>query len=198
MILFTLFIEFFKIGLFTIGGGYAMIPLVKETVLNYAWLDEGQFYDFLGICESTPGPIAINMATFVGSSQGATLNSTWGSLLGSFCATLGVVLPSFLIILLIAAVLRNLTDNKYFKGFIDGVKPVVIGLITSTGVVLLMKCIGYVSIKEFSINTVSVISFTIITVVYFASKKFLNKKMPAIPIILLSAASGLVFSLLLK
>ena len=67
MIFWQLFIEFFKIGLFTIGGGYAMIPLVKEAVLNYNWLSESEFYDFIGICESTPGPIAVNMATFVGS-----------------------------------------------------------------------------------------------------------------------------------
>ena len=97
MILFTLFIEFFKIGLFTIGGGYAMIPLVKETVLNYNWLSESEFYDFIGICESTPGPIAVNMATYVGSTQ--------GGILGSICATLGVILPSFIIIF---AIYRNI------------------------------------------------------------------------------------------
>ena len=65
-----LFLEFFKIGLFTFGGGYAMIPLVKETVLNYSWLTESEFYNFIGICESTPGPIAINMATYIGAKQG--------------------------------------------------------------------------------------------------------------------------------
>ena len=105
MIFWTLFIEFFKIGLFTIGGGYAMIPLVRETVISYGWLPEGEFYDFLGICESTPGPIAINMATYVGSVQ--------GGIFGSFCATMGVVLPSFIIILLIASILKNFTENKY-------------------------------------------------------------------------------------
>ena len=92
MIYLTLFLEFFKIGLFTFGGGYAMIPLVKELVLKYNWLTETEFYDFLGLCESTPGPIAVNMATYVGYEK--------GDVLGSVLATFGVVLPSFLIILL--------------------------------------------------------------------------------------------------
>ena len=190
MILWTLFIEFFKIGLFTIGGGYAMIPLVRETVLNYGWLPEGEFYDFLGICESTPGPIAINMATYVGSVQ--------GGILGSFCATMGVVLPSFIIILLIASILKNFTDNKYFKGFIEGVKPVVIALITATGVTLLIKCIGFISLKEFEFNPVSTIVLALITAIYFIFNKFTKKKLSTIMLIVISAVLGIVISLIFK
>lgn len=190
MILWTLFIEFFKIGLFTIGGGYAMIPLVRETVLNYGWLPEGEFYDFLGICESTPGPIAINMATYVGSVQ--------GGILGSFCATMGVVLPSFIIILLIASILKNFTDNKYFKGFIEGVKPVVIALITATGVTLLIKCIGFISLKEFEFNPVSTIVLALITAIYFIFNKFTKKKLSTIMLIVISAVLGIVVSLFFK
>ncbi len=188
MIYLSLFIEFFKIGLFTIGGGYAMIPLVKETVLNYSWLTENEFYDFIGICESTPGPIAINMATYVGSVQ--------GGIFGSICATMGVVLPSFIIILLIAAVLKNFTNNKYFKGFIEGVKPVVIALITSTGFVLLIKSFGYVTLKEFNLNLVSVICFALLWIIYFLTQRFFKKKLSAIQLILLSAVFGIVFSLI--
>lgn len=190
MILWTLFIEFFKIGLFTIGGGYAMIPLVRETVLNYGWLPEGEFYDFLGICESTPGPIAINMATYVGSVQ--------GGILGSFCATMGVVLPSFIIILLIASILKNFTDNKYFKGFIEGVKPVVIALITATGFTLLIKCIGFISLKEFEFNPVSTIVLALITAIYFIFNKFTKKKLSTIMLIVISAVLGIVISLIFK
>lgn len=190
MILWKLFIEFFKIGLFTIGGGYAMIPLVRETVLNYGWLSESEFYDFIGICESTPGPIAINMATYVGSTQ--------GGIFGSICATLGVVLPSFIIILLIAAVLKNFTENKYFKGFIEGVKPVVIALITSTGVTLLIKCIGFVSLKEFKFNPVSTICFLSLTAIYFMYKKISQKKLSTIMLIVISAVLGIAVSLILK
>ena len=108
MIYLQLFIEFFLIGLFTFGGGYAMIPLVRETVLENGWLTEAQFYDFIGVCESTPGPIAVNMATFIGSDQAGVL--------GSICATLGVVLPSFIIILIIAIIICTaLTFNIPFK-----------------------------------------------------------------------------------
>ncbi len=188
MIFWTLFIEFFKIGLFTIGGGYAMIPLVRETVLSYGWLPEGEFYDFLGICESTPGPIAINMATYVGSVK--------GGIFGSFCATMGVVLPSFLIILLIASILKNFTENKYFKGFIEGVKPVVMALITATGITLLIKCIGYVSLKEFSFNVQSTICFALLTVIYFSFKKFTGKKLSTIMLIVISAVLGIFVSLI--
>ncbi len=188
MILVTLFIEFFKIGLFTIGGGYAMIPLVRETVLNYGWLPEGEFYDFLGICESTPGPIAINMATYIGSVQ--------GGILGSICATLGVVLPSFFIILLIASVLKNFTNNKYFKGFIEGVKPVVIALITATGITLLIKCFGFISLKEFEFNPVSTICFLILVAIYFGYNKFAQKKLSTITLIIISAVLGIAVSLI--
>ena len=188
MILFRLFIEFFKIGLFTIGGGYAMIPLVKETALNYAWLSESEFYDFIGICESTPGPIAVNMATYIGSVQ--------GGILGSICATLGVVLPSFIIILLIAAILKNLTENKYFKGFIEGVKPVVIALITSTGFTLLIKCIGFVSLKKFELNTVSLMCFMVLCLIYFGFAKLKNKKLSTITLIVISAVLGIIISLI--
>ena len=105
--LWTLFIEFFKIGLFTFGGGYAMIPLVREVVLKYNWMSEETFANFIGVCESTPGPIAVNMATFVGS----TVEGFFGSVL----ATLGVVLPSMIIIILILTLLRTLIQNKHFN-----------------------------------------------------------------------------------
>ena len=149
LIYWLLFFEFFKIGLFTIGGGYAMIPLIRQVVLKYNWATENEFYNFLGVCESTPGPIAVNMATYIGSTQ--------GGILGSILATLGVVLPSFIIIILIAAILKNLVKNKYFQAFLNGVKPVVIGLITSTGLMLLIKCIGFNSLNSFTFDYKSLI-----------------------------------------
>jgi chromate transporter len=137
------------IGLFTIGGGYAMIPLVRELVLKYNWMSETEFYNFLGVCESTPGPIAINMATYVGSTQ--------GGLLGSILSTLGVVLPSFIIIILVASILKKVIKNKYFQAFLNGVKPVVIALIFGTGLMLVIKCIGFININEFSFDFISFI-----------------------------------------
>lgn len=187
MIYLSLFYEFFKIGLFTFGGGYAMIPIVKDTVIQHSWLKEGEFYELLGICESTPGPIAVNMATFVGSNE--------GGILGSIVATLGVVLPSFIIILLIAAILKNFIENKYFKGFITGVKPVVIALISATGLVLLMKSIGYVPNGEFKLNMVSLLCFASIFAIYNIAQKVYKKKISAVVLILISAVLGIVFSL---
>ena len=184
MIYLLLFFEFFKIGLFTFGGGFAMIPLVEEVVLKHNWLSENAFYNFIGVCESTPGPIAINMATYIGAEQ--------GGLLGSIVATLGVVLPSFIIILIIASVLKKFTDNKYFKAFIKGVKPVVVALILSVGVILLAKSLGYVSIHEFSFDFVSITIFAIVCAIFWGAKLIFKKKITTIPLIVISAGLGIV------
>ena len=164
-----LFIEFFLIGLFTFGGGYAMIPLVNELVVDkHGWLTKGEFVDFIGVCESTPGPIAINMATFVGTSQ--------GQLLGAIVSTLGVVLPSFIIILVIASLLQKIIKNKYVQLFLNGIKPVVIGLILSTGIILLIEAVGlnFETLKfDFSLD--SLIIFIVIAFTFYFSKIVLKK-----------------------
>lgn len=188
MIYLTLFLEFFKIGLFSFGGAFGMLPLIEETVLKHGWLNENDFLSFVGVCESTPGPIAVNIATYVGSIQ--------GGIIGSICATFGVVMPSFLIILLIASILNSFTENKIFKSFIKGVNPVIIALILSTGTVLTVKSFGYVSIKEWNTDIISVVVFTVLAVVYFVSKKLWKKKLSAIQIILISAGLGVAVSLI--
>ncbi len=184
MIYFTLFFEFFKIGLFCFGGAFGMIPLIKDTVLAHGWLTESEFYSFIGVCESTPGPIAVNMATYIGSVQGGVP--------GSIAATLGVVLPSFFIILLIAELLRGLTESKYFKGFLRGVQPVVTALILSTGVILLLKALGWVAAFEFQADAVSAVIFVLLAGAYYTVYKFARTKLSAIELILLSAALGIV------
>ena len=182
-----LFLEFFMIGLFTIGGGYAMIPLVRELVLKYNWMSETEFYNFLGVCESTPGPIAINMATYVGSTQ--------GGLLGSIVSTLGVVLPSFIIIILVASILKKVIKNKYFQAFLNGVKPVVIALIFGTGLMLVIKCNGFINITEFNFDFISFIIFILIAFIFYFTKYVFKKKLNAISLILISASLGLLISL---
>ena len=93
-----LFFTFFKLGLFTFGGGYAMIPLLTEEVLAHGWMTQAEILNFIAVAESTPGPIAVNMATFIGATRGEVILSGFvGKFLGSFVATLGVVLPSFII-----------------------------------------------------------------------------------------------------
>lgn len=188
MIYLILFAEFFKIGLFTFGGGYAMIPLVKEVVLKYGWLNEFQFLDFLGVCESTPGPIAINMATYIGSTQGGVI--------GSILATIGVVLPSFIIILLVATILKKFINNKHFQAFLSGIKPVVVGLILSAGIMLVLKVIGFNSLQNFDFSLVSLITFCVLATIYCLIKYVFKKKFNTILFILTSAVAGIVFSVI--
>ena len=121
MIYLNLFWTFFKIGLFTIGGGYAMIPLISSEVINNGWLNETQLLDFIAISESTPGPFAVNIATFVG--------STVAGFFGAVCTTLGVILPSVIIIILIAYFFKKITEKTLVKDAFSGLRPAVVGLI---------------------------------------------------------------------
>lgn len=189
MIYFLLFWEFFKAGLFTIGGGLAMIPLLEDAVIKHNWLTESQFYDFVGICESTPGPIVVNVATYIGSVQ--------AGILGSLIATLGVVLPSFIIIILIASILKNFTDNKYFKSFIEGVKPVVAALISSTGLILLLKILGYTPSLDLNFDFKKAIIFTLLITIYYIIKRYFKRKLSSVVLILISVLLGICVSVVI-
>ena len=123
MIFLELFWVFFLIGAFTFGGGYAMIAMIQQQVVSRGWMETAQIIDFIAIAESTPGPIAVNMATFVGSQMGGV----WGAV----CATLCVVLPSFVVILIVARCFRAFCASKWVKGVMSGLKPAVVGLIAS-------------------------------------------------------------------
>lgn len=182
MILLSLFLEFFKVGLFCFGGAFGMIPLIEETVLAHGWLTESQFFDFIGVCESTPGPIAVNMATYVGATQ--------AGLPGSVAATLGVVTPSFLIIVLIAAVLKNISGNIWFRGFLKGVKPVIIALILSTGTMLLLRTTGFAG--QMQPDWISITIFGLLAAIWFLYQRITGKKMSSVTLILCSAVLGIV------
>ena len=184
MIYWYLFIEFLKIGLFTFGGGYAMLPLIKEVVLKYSWLTEEQFFDFIGVCESTPGPVAINMATYIGSMQ--------GGFLGSLIATFAVVLPSFIIILLVASFLKKFINNRFFQQALLGIKAVIIGLIFSTGITLLIKLLGFESLTVFNFNFSSLIILLCLFILYTLFYKIKKVKINAIALILTSAGLGII------
>jgi chromate transporter len=119
---YSLFSIFFKIGAFTLGGGYAMLPLIqREVVEKNAWVDEEEFLELLAMAQSAPGPIAVNVAVFVGYKV--------AGLTGCLLCTLGTVLPSFFIILLIAMYFFNFRSNLYVEGFFKGLKPAVVALI---------------------------------------------------------------------
>lgn len=186
MIYLELFITFFKIGLFTFGGGYAMIPLIQQEVTANQWLTLKELTDFIAISQSTPGPFAVNIATFVGMYN--------GGLLGAFIAALAVALPSFIIILIIAKAFSNFQNNKWVQGALFGMRPVVIGLIASA--VFLLMSSGFIlqdaDINNFqtlmaSLQYKEIIIFSLCAIVYF---KF---KLHPIQLILISGGLGMLF-----
>lgn len=130
MIFLELFWTFFKIGAFTFGGGYAMLPLIQAEVTAKGWISEESIVNFVAVSESTPGPFAVNMATYVGSEMGGVFG-VGGGIFGAFCATLGVVLPSFIIILIVAKCFQRFKNSRVIRGCMSGLKPAVIGLIAS-------------------------------------------------------------------
>ena len=129
--LLTLFFTFFKIGLFTFGGGYAMLPFIQQEVMLNHWLDEATFVNFVGISESSPGPFAINIATFIGMEKGG-----W---LGAALATLGVVLPSFLVILIVAQFYLKFKNSPLVAGVMSGLKPAAVGLIAAAVITMVQE-----------------------------------------------------------
>ena len=136
MIYLELFTTFFVIGMFTIGGGYAMLSLIQNEVVNvHGWIDEVAFTDIVAISQMTPGPIGINTATYLGYDVLANTGaSEFMCVLGSFTATFAVVLPSFIIVLSICKVYDKWKDHYMFKGVMTGLKPAVLGLIGTAAV----------------------------------------------------------------
>ena len=131
MIYWELFMTFFVIGMFTIGGGYAMLSLIQNQVVTvHGWIDEGTFTDIVAISQMTPGPIGINSATYLGYDVLANTGaSEFMCILGSFTATFAVVLPSFIIVLAICKAYDKLKDHYLFQGVMKGLRPVVLGLV---------------------------------------------------------------------
>ena len=124
MIYLQLFLTFLKIGAFTFGGGYAMLPLIQEEVLGQGWMGMEDLVNFVAVSESTPGPLAVNLSTYIG----AETAGFWGAV----CATFGVVLPSFVIILLVARCFAAFQENGIVKGCMNGLRPAVVGMIAAS------------------------------------------------------------------
>ena len=186
MIYLKLFFAFFEIGLFTFGGGYAMISLIREKALAFGWLTEEELLNMIAVSESTPGPIAVNMATFVGSTQ--------GGILGSLVATLGVVLPSFIIILLISALIKNFLQYKGVQAFLSGVRPCVVALILATAITMaLSTLLQFTTLTgEFAPDVRGIIILAILVAVALVFKKTTNKKPSPILMIVISAGLGML------
>lgn len=159
MIYLELFLTFFLIGMFTIGGGYSMLPLIQNQVVNvHGWIDETTFTDIVAISQMTPGPIGINSATYIG--YEVLLNSgasEFMSVLGSFTATFAVVLPSFIIVLLLCKVYETWKNHPIFRGVMSGLRPAVIGLI-GTAAITLATPENFIDWKSFVICAVAFIA----------------------------------------
>lgn len=180
MIYIELFFTFFVIGMFTIGGGYAMLSLIQNQVVTvHGWIDDTTFTDIVAISQMTPGPIGINSATYIGYEVLAEAGaSELMSILGSFTATFAVVLPSFIIVLLLAKVYNRWKDHPIFKGVLTGLRPAVLGLIGTAA-------LGLATPENFIDWKSSVICIVAFAALYF-------KKLGPFSIIGLGALVGLV------
>ncbi|MBQ3284278.1 MAG: chromate transporter [Ruminococcus sp.] len=178
-----LFLEFFKMGALTFGGGYAMIPFIEETVLAHGWMTTEELVDFIAVSESTPGAFAVNISTYIGSEV--------GGILGAVLATLGLVLPPFIIIILIAKVYEKIKENRLVQGAMLGLKATVVGLIAATVLsvgkeIFFSKGINIVAFQSANIY----VSLGIFAVALFL---LLYKKLNPILIIVGSAVVGIIF-----
>ena len=181
MIYLDLFLTFFKIGAFTFGGGYAMIALIQSEVLAKGWATQTEVINYVALSESTPGPLAINAATFVGNNVGGVP--------GAVAATLGVVLPSFIVILIVVRIFDKFKDSFAVRGIMNGLKPAVVGLIGTAIYTSVMAIINSI----FGGEAVYMNPALVCTVVIFLIAGGLEiKKVHPIAIIVLSAVLGIV------
>ena len=181
MIYLELFWGFLTVGIFSFGGAYGAIPLIRDVVISYGWLNEETIMDMIAVSESTPGPIMVNLATYVGSSR--------AGMLGGIIATLAVILPAFLIILMIMVLLRKFLDNRYVQVILRGLKPCIIGIILATGCYMIMISSIYPIFND-GTDLKPLILLTILAIVYYGSGKLLKKKISPILLILISAGLG--------
>ncbi len=182
MIYLDLFIGFLEVGLFSFGGAYAAIPLIRDVVLAYGWIDEQTLTYMIAVSESTPGPIMINLATYVGSEK--------GGILGAVIATFAVVLPAFIIIILLVRILASALKNSYVKAVLDTLKPCIIGIIMATGAFMVIENVFTLSNLTFDLK--SALITLGLAVVYYGSRKMTKKGMSPLLLIGFSAIIGII------
>lgn len=195
-IFFTLFIEFFKTGLFAIGGGLATIPFLHDMIGKYGWFTTELLTDMIAVSESTPGPIGINMATYVGFITGLKDFGIGGAILCAVIATIGLVLPSLIIICIIAQFLKKFKESEIVQSIFYGLRPAVTALIASAGLGIFMVTLFSVDAFKASGQILDFFKLPYILlfcIIFFISKKF--KKLSPIILILFSAIIGVVFKL---
>ena len=186
MIYLELLIGFLKVGFFAFGGAYAAIPLISDVVMQAGWLSEETVTYMIAVSESTPGSLMINLATFVGSER--------AGFLGALVATLAVVFPAFMIILLIMVMFGKVLENKYVRSFIDGLKPCIAGIILATGTVMMVKVLipGRSFEAGISADWRSMMIAAVIAGMMLIYKKIKNKRLSPVVMILAAAVIGAV------
>ncbi len=186
MIYLDVFLNFLKVGIFSFGGGYSAIPLMREVAVNTGWITEELFLDILAIAESTPGPIMINIPTYVGLVR--------GGILGAVLAVLGIAIPAFLIILAFAMFSKKFVDNEKTKKVFSFVRPLIFGIIFFAGVDLFVKNMNLLNIKE--IRKSNIIIFLILILIQILYKKITKKQISRIIFILISVFVGILVNII--
>ena len=183
MILLELLIGFLEIGCFSFGGAYGAIPLIREVVLSYGWIEEEKLSYMIAVSESTPGPIMVNLATYIG--------STKAGVPGAVIATVAVILPAFLIVIILMLLLKRLVKNGCFQSMLGALKACVIGIVLATGVYMIIKnCIG--GFMDFFADLPAMIMTVILCIVYFGSRKIVKNGMSPIILICIAGIAGMV------
>lgn len=190
MIYLQLFWNFCKIGLFSIGGGYAVLPLIQQVMVEQnGWISMTEFSDIITISQMTPGPIALNAATFIGLRVVGESAGALGSLFGSIAATAGCVFPSFVIVLFVAYMYYKYRSLSVIDGLLYGIRPAVVSLIASAGVGILIM--AFFNSSAISLNTLDYVA-VILFVLSFIALRIFKKKLNPIYVILASGFVGML------
>lgn len=181
MMYLQLFWDFFVVSCFSFGGAYGAIPLIRDMVLSNGWLSEEQLAYIIAVSESTPGPIMVNLATFIGNQQ--------GGLMGSLLATIAVILPAYLVILMVMGILKNTLHTPWVQAVLQGLKPCVTGIILATGCYMVFQnCLSVENLFSIREILISIILLTIM-ILYRAITK---KKLSPLILIGISACLGMI------
>ena len=182
MVYLDLLIGFLKVGLFSFGGGYVSIALIREIVLSHGWMDEEMLTYMIAVSESTPGPLMVNLATYIGSSK--------GGIIGAVIATSAVVLPAYVIIILIMFLFKGLMKNKAFQSTFDALKPCVIGIIFATGLSVIWNNLNIQT--GFRFDYTAAIVTVVLAALYYGSRKMVKKGISPVILIVISGIIGII------
>ncbi|HRX14628.1 MAG TPA: chromate transporter [Eubacteriales bacterium] len=196
MIFLQLFWTYFKIGLFTIGGGYAMLPLIRQQVIG-VYVSEQLFWNMLAVSEATPGPFAINLATFVGMNVGINQGGIMLGFFGAFVATTAVILPSLIIVTIVSKLFIRFKNSKLVQGALYGIRPVVVGLVFSALIMVTLTLI-LPNVKLDDLANSSTVGFDYVSLIFLAAFtalsfiKIKGKRVNPLILIGVSAVAGIV------